>query len=163
MTDSISASMDEESVSHYNFSRLTFDELEQEITGIEHDLANSPLTPHGVRVLTAKHTAAINERAMRLARAKVMQDRPLLATDLQALTSERGKTHGDWNEQARLASELKAVMRGSLNWYSLKPHQREALDMDAVKTSRILTGNPDEPDHWDDKAGYAFLGKGGHK
>ena len=83
-------------------------------------------------------------------------------TDPTQLIAERRKTHGDWNEQSALADKLLALYEGSSNWRKMKPHQRQAMIMDAVKNSRILTGNPDEPDHWDDKAGYAKLGKGGH-
>lgn len=78
------------------------------------------------------------------------------------LTDERKATHGDWKQQSRCANELKGVMRGIGNWNDLWPAQQEALDMIATKMSRILSGNPNEPDHWDDIAGYAYLGKGGH-
>lgn len=81
---------------------------------------------------------------------------------VEKLTAERKSTHGNWVDQAALANELKERMRGSPNWNSLKPYQSEALDMIATKLSRILSGNPTEPDHWDDIAGYAYLGKGGH-
>ena len=79
------------------------------------------------------------------------------------LIQERKSTHGDWLVQSELAFELRERMRASVNWPSLFPHQREALDMLATKISRILTGNPTEPDHWDDIAGYAMLGKQGHE
>lgn len=78
------------------------------------------------------------------------------------LTAERHSTHGDWLQQSTLANVLKIHIHESYNWRTLQPYQREAIDMIAVKLSRILCGNPDEPDHWDDIAGYAFLGKGGH-
>jgi hypothetical protein len=35
--------------------------------------------------------------------------------------------------------------------------QRESLEMNQHKVARILAGNPDEPDHWFDIAGYATL------
>lgn len=82
--------------------------------------------------------------------------------DPVALTGERKKTHGDWAHQARTANDLKALMRDSVNWSELSPSHQEALDMIQTKVSRILAGNPYEPDHWDDIAGYAHLGKGGH-
>lgn len=85
-----------------------------------------------------------------------------MPNDPQALTNERGTTHGDWIQQSMLGNSLKRLMRGSQNWDDLKPHQAEALDMIATKISRILTGNQNEPDHWDDISGYAFLGKKGH-
>lgn len=80
--------------------------------------------------------------------------------DPVALTQERGKTHGDWIRQANVSQELKAVV-GS-NDGRLEYHQREAIDMIMVKVSRILSGDASFADHWDDIAGYAHLGKGGH-
>lgn len=49
------------------------------------------------------------------------------------------------------------------NWDNLAACHQESIDMILTKISRIVSGNPSEPDHWDDIAGYAFLGKGGHK
>jgi len=80
--------------------------------------------------------------------------------DPVALTGERKKTHGDWMRQSYVAQELKAVV-GSNDGH-LEPHQREAVDMIVVKLSRILSGDASFEDHWDDIAGYAHLGKGGH-
>jgi uncharacterized protein DUF6378 len=71
---------------------------------------------------------------------------------------ERGGTHGNWISQSSLAAELKAVMHCQKKWKDgLSFSQQEALDIIAVKIARILTGNPDEPDHWHDIAGYATL------
>lgn len=80
----------------------------------------------------------------------------------EALVTERGKTHGDWKRQASCAHDFKAVI-SQYNDKGLEPFQREALEMICVKMSRILCGNAAEPDHWDDLAGYAVLGKEGHK
>ena len=85
----------------------------------------------------------------------------------QELTSERGKTHGDWEMQAGTAHQLKTIIRNSVilrkqtTNHMLPAHRLEALEMIAVKMSRILWGNDDEPDHWDDIGGYSFLGKEG--
>jgi hypothetical protein len=64
-------------------------------------------------------------------------------------------THGPYKAQFECAQELKQVIR---KWASsaVRPVHFEALEMDAVKTSRILLGDPDFPDHWEDKAGYAL-------
>ena len=78
-----------------------------------------------------------------------------------ALIAERGKAHGDWHKQASIAQQLKAVLYPARN--ALTPHQVEALEMIAVKMSRILAGDPNHADHWDDIAGYARLGKQGHE
>jgi hypothetical protein len=72
---------------------------------------------------------------------------------------ERAETHGDFAETAYLAQALKSVMHRASNWPLLLPQQREALDHNATKVARILSGDPNEPDHWRDIAGYARLGQ----
>ncbi len=86
-------------------------------------------------------------------------------TDRDPLLQEREKTHGDFKINALIAQELKAVFRGMLGTASLPTHyqtmscvHREALDMIALKLSRILSGQANFKDHWDDIAGYAKLG-----
>ena len=73
-----------------------------------------------------------------------------------ALTTVRGKTHGDWHQQAECARELRAVIEkyGA----HLPAFKRESLDMIATKMSRICCGNSFELDHWLDIQGYAHLG-----
>lgn len=78
-------------------------------------------------------------------------------SDPARVTAERNSTHGDWGAQANLSHQLKETMRQGINWSRLSPAQAEALDMIQAKVSRILTGNPDEPDHWADIKGYAHL------
>jgi len=79
-------------------------------------------------------------------------------SDAETLIAERGKTHGDWFEASWMAAELKHQMRRGDNWHRMPPHQREALEQIAVKISRVLTGDSNEPDHWLDIGGYAALG-----
>jgi hypothetical protein len=43
------------------------------------------------------------------------------------------------------------------NWKTLTPVQREGLHMFLRKIGRILVGDPDFKDHWDDIGGYAKL------
>ncbi len=59
--------------------------------------------------------------------------------------------------QSTVAAQIKAVLHSAPNWSKLSPDQQEALDMNAVKTSRILCGDPDFPDHWHDICGYSKL------
>lgn len=73
------------------------------------------------------------------------------------LLDERQKTHGDFYDVAATAQELKDAMRRGKNWKLLDDTEREALQMIASKIGRILAGNPHEPDHWRDIAGYATL------
>ena len=74
---------------------------------------------------------------------------------LSAVLTDRGKTHGDFPVQSTICFNLKATMR--LGPHALSAPHQEALEMIAVKISRILCGNPDEIDHWLDIAGYAKL------
>jgi hypothetical protein len=75
-----------------------------------------------------------------------------------ALLNERQKTHGDFNEVARVSQSIRAIMKDTTNWESLNQNQREALEMICSKLGRILSGNHNFKDHWDDVAGYAKLG-----
>ncbi len=70
----------------------------------------------------------------------------------------RQSTHGDFSKTAFVAQELKHIVRS--NGENLTVAQFEALDMICVKVARILSGDPSEPDHWRDIAGYARLGAG---
>lgn len=78
-------------------------------------------------------------------------------SDVEQTLQEREKTHGDYTEQALETHLIKIALRKSKNWYGLSEVQMEAIEMIAVKLGRILTGNPNEPDHWLDIAGYATL------
>jgi hypothetical protein len=72
------------------------------------------------------------------------------------LLAERGKTHGDFTIYAQVVQELKSVMNAH-GLQKLSEVQREALEMIQGKVARILVGNPDHKDHWDDIKGYAKL------
>ena len=78
---------------------------------------------------------------------------------IEALLVERGKSHGKFADQAEVAEMLKWCLRqgidASPNIFS--PAQMYALDMFMNKVSRIVMGNPNEPDHWQDIVGYATL------
>jgi hypothetical protein len=76
---------------------------------------------------------------------------------VQELLRERGKTHGDFTEHARITQALKDVMHGSPGWARLDAVKRESLEMNVHKIGRILAGNPAHADHWDDIAGYSLL------
>ena len=67
----------------------------------------------------------------------------------------RGKTHGDFRTQATLHGRLLA----SINYSSayIHPMYASALNMILLKVSRIVVGDPTEPDHWLDIEGYANL------
>jgi len=82
-------------------------------------------------------------------------DTPVTYTTADLLT-ERGKTHGDFDIHAHVTQEIKEII-----YKSSKPQHNhmmlESLEMIAHKIGRIMAGDPDFRDHWDDIAGYAKL------
>lgn len=73
---------------------------------------------------------------------------------IDEILNQRELTHGKFKDQARIAQGLKFELGDLLN---LTPTQREALEMITHKIARIVAGNPNCKDHWDDIAGYALL------
>lgn len=74
-----------------------------------------------------------------------------------ALLRERQTTHGDFAITSSISQELKHHFRGCEGWVELEDAQREALDLIATKIARILSGDPNCEEHWDDIGGYARL------
>lgn len=76
--------------------------------------------------------------------------------DIQQVLTSRGKQYGNFLHDATICQELKDVI-----WKyipdDLMPDQTQALEMICVKIARILNGNPNYTDSWDDIAGYATL------
>ena len=81
------------------------------------------------------------------------------AAQRDPLLREREKTHGDFRSNAAISQSLKHIFARNTTKVAedLCPVHREALDMIALKLSRILSGQADFRDHWDDIAGYAKL------
>jgi hypothetical protein len=79
-------------------------------------------------------------------------------TDRDPLLVERQKTHGRFEDNARMMQAMKRIMEGSPKWDALSDRHKEALHMIVHKIGRIISGNPLTHDHWDDIAGYAKLG-----
>ncbi|MDR3572251.1 MAG: DUF6378 domain-containing protein [Anaerolineaceae bacterium] len=73
------------------------------------------------------------------------------------LLAERAKTHGDFSTHAFITQQIKAIMQDTDGWQYLSVSHRESLEMIAHKIGRILAGDPNHRDHWDDIAGYATL------
>lgn len=76
------------------------------------------------------------------------------------LLTARQKTHGDFTQNAIYGQEFRALCRSSPQWSTMPSVHREALDMMASKLSRILSGQSEVADHWQDIAGYATLALG---
>lgn len=78
-------------------------------------------------------------------------------SDVNKTLRDRDPRYGNFFVQARVSQGLKAVMSGTPNWDSMSDFQREALELIAIKISRILNGDPAYKDSWHDIAGYARL------
>jgi hypothetical protein len=79
----------------------------------------------------------------------------LVPRNVGEVIANRQGTHGVFKETSVTIQNIKDEMRRSPNWLMMKEYHREALDMLAHKIGRILHGDPDFCDHWDDIAGYA--------
>lgn len=75
-------------------------------------------------------------------------------TNINETLTQRGTTHGNFLSNSAISQGIKECM---IPIQDLKCYQKEALDMIAHKIARICAGNPNEPDHWHDIAGYATL------
>lgn len=86
-----------------------------------------------------------------------------MTDEIKAMLSERGKTHGRFEDHARCTQRLKDVLHdeASQRMYrkqtALSMQQLESLEMILHKIGRIVAGDADFHDHWDDIAGYAKL------
>lgn len=78
---------------------------------------------------------------------------------IDAILTERGSRYGPFLSHAMITQELKSTFEHHINGLgkALMPDQKEALDMIAHKIGRIINGDPDYIDSWDDIAGYAKL------
>ena len=77
--------------------------------------------------------------------------------EINKLLDERGKTHGDIVVQSYFSQEMKNVLHVSPHWRNMSTVKRECLEMIVHKISRVLAGNPNEPDHFRDIIGYSQL------
>ncbi len=76
---------------------------------------------------------------------------------IQDVLNDRETIYGDFGKLAEAIQAFKNVYRAAPGWAKMTAVQREALDMDVVKTCRILYGDPMHQDSWADKCGYAML------
>jgi hypothetical protein len=86
----------------------------------------------------------------------------------EALVTERGKTHGRFEDHAYATQDLKCTLKEHLhlraqrNQPSLNNMQLESLEMILHKIGRIVAGDANFQDHWDDIAGYAKIANGSY-
>lgn len=80
-----------------------------------------------------------------------------LTHPVEDILAERQHTHGDFTLQSAFAQQLKDSLRHAAGYGRLSNGAREALEMICVKISRIVCGDCNHKDSWDDIAGYATL------
>lgn len=73
------------------------------------------------------------------------------------LLEERQHTHGTFEDNAIISQSFKRMFRAGPGWNMLSDIEREAMDMIALKFSRILSGKSMSKQHWEDVVGYAKL------
>ena len=78
---------------------------------------------------------------------------------VDAILNNRAKQYGKFIEGAEIMQMTKRLVHNYVEQRgtSLAFDQLEAIDMIIHKLGRIVNGNPDKVDHWDDIAGYATL------
>ena len=67
---------------------------------------------------------------------------------------DRKSTHGDFKKSADIEQGLKDIFRTGSNWSNMESYKKITLDMIAMKISRILEGDSDFLDHYNDIVGY---------
>ena len=72
--------------------------------------------------------------------------------------NERESSHGDYGVTASVAQDLKKILFSTeKKRHHLSAPVQESLELLCTKMARIISGNPENPDHWKDIAGYANL------
>lgn len=107
--------------------------------------------PHEVRRVTKAQADEAKAAAEAEAEAK--------AKEVDNILDARADQYGSFMQSAEVAIKIKSIMHNSIarKDMHLFPDQMLALDMIAVKLSRIVGGNPAHRDSWLDIAGYAKL------
>jgi hypothetical protein len=77
--------------------------------------------------------------------------------EVNKILVEREKNYGNFCINSIVAQSLKDELRSTKNWTFLSYDKKEALDMVMSKISRLLTGDPEHLDSWNDMIGYLTL------
>ena len=78
-------------------------------------------------------------------------------TIIKNILNERGKTYGNYKDCADISQQLKEVISSKHKWQSLSTDKRQSLEMIMYKVARIINGDADYIDSWQDICGYATL------
>lgn len=78
---------------------------------------------------------------------------------ITTILTERGSRYGSFDDNARIAQELKVAMRSGASWGALSDAQKEGLEMVQHKIARMVNGDPTYMDNVIDILGYTTLFK----
>jgi hypothetical protein len=76
---------------------------------------------------------------------------------IEEILEDRENDYGTFALLALLSQSLKKRVSSHDDWALLAPDKRESIEMILHKIARIVTGNSNKKDSWDDIAGYAIL------
>jgi hypothetical protein len=77
--------------------------------------------------------------------------------NIDDILRERETRYGDFLDHACITQGIKLAIFRAADLDKLKCDHKEALEMIAHKIGRIINGDPEYADNWDDIAGYAKL------
>ena len=75
----------------------------------------------------------------------------------EQLLQNRQCSHGDYPSKSEYIQKMKSLTRSQTGWSKLTSSQKESLDNIFQKVGRVITGDNNFKDHWDDISGYATL------
>ena len=136
---------------------LVFDSVPIPIEYIVQEAPGTVIINDTIKIPSKYNTRYICKKYKEVSYHKPVEDSVNSVSELDVIIKERGKTHGNFRDQAYCAQSLKSVIRESPNYDRMSKVQKEALDMIVHKIGRILVGDPDFKDHWVDIEGYAKL------
>lgn len=77
--------------------------------------------------------------------------------DTKKLLQDRERTHGSYEKNCEITMDIWRAMQRGASFEGMADHQKVTLFMWAMKIHRIVNGDANVHDHWDDVAGYAQL------
>jgi hypothetical protein len=86
-----------------------------------------------------------------------------MSQPIHSLLSDREITHGNFQDTARIAQNLKTVIEHEVQLRHARTQSpmpyvlRESIDNILTKIARVIAGEPETEDHWNDIQGYAKL------
>jgi hypothetical protein len=84
-------------------------------------------------------------------------EKKMKETRTEEILAEREKTYGSYAAVAATAQKIKFALHAGTQHNNTSDVQHESLDMIANKLARIVNGDSDYEDSWEDIAGYAML------